>query len=414
MNVRLSREIYGNTPWAVEATTFSGLMSYLKDLRGGLQVTNEIKNNHIEFFDLKASTQIVVDNWDLKNADQDSELVYVVQLNGVITKAGGMSSYGMDYLSAQIKRFDADARVKGGIIVIDSGGGSTLGMELMQYTLSQLKKPTVSLIERAGMACSAAYGIAAYTKYIFSESETNVVGSIGTMVEMYGHAHNSVDGDNGKTIRLYATESFNKNKIFEDALNKNDYTLLVNDWLNPVNTRFTTGVKTQRPQVLDSQLHGDIYDANKVVGTLIDAIGSFDDAVNKVLELSGTPKTKLNSNSNKKAMTAQELKSQHPETYKEIYGAGVKSGITAEKDRVGSWMAHAETDLASVKKGISEGGALSATAREEFFVKASNKGKIEELKSDSASDIVVDEAKGGDKSESQTEADAFYANLLND
>lgn len=77
-------------------------------------------------------------------------------------------------------------------------------------------------------------------------------------------------------------------------------------------------------------------------------------------------------------MTIQELKAAHPEAY----AAAVKEGVTAERDRVGSFLAFIDVDPAEVAKGIKSGEALTATAtaefsRKEFNIKAGIKAAVE-------------------------------------
>lgn len=415
MNYSLAREIYGGEPWAVDAPTFSALRSMLSDLRAGVKFqAKEDRNNAIALVNVSNATKIINRTWQLSEDYQGDDLVYIINLNGVITKDGGESTYGMTYLAAQMQNFDADIRVKGGVIVVDSGGGSTSGMEVLTYAISQLKKPLVTLVERGGVAASAAYGISAATDYIISESEQSVVGSIGTMVSFAGIPNGDRDGDNFKNFAVYATKSTQKNRMWEEAINNDNVELIVRELLDPVNERFLSDVKNSRPQVLETQLDGSIYKAGEVLGTLVDKIGTFEDAVNKVMEISKvTSSSNNNKNSknkiNNKAMTAQELKSQHPETYQEIFGAGVQKGISAEKDRVGTWMAHANTDLEAVKKGIEDGGKMTATARENFLVKQASMKQLGDLKSESAKDLNPGEAKSEEKELS--EADAFYKEI---
>lgn len=416
MNYSLAREIYGGVPWMVDASTFTALKSMLNDFRSGVKFqSKEDKNNNISLVKISAATKIISRSWQLNEDYKGDDLVYVINLNGVITKDGGESTFGMKQLAAQMQAFDADTRVKGGVIVIDSGGGSTSGMEVMTYAISQLTKPLVALIERGGVAASAAYGIAAATPYVIAESKHSIVGSIGTMVSFAGIPNGERDGDNQKNFAIYATKSTQKNKMWEEAINNDNIELIRKELLDPVNEKFLSDIKARRPQVLEEQLDGSTYQAGKVVGSLVDKIGTFEDAVNKVLQLSKTS-TSPTSNKNSKlktnntAMTVTELKSQHPEIYQEIFGAGVKAGISAEKDRVGTWMAHAKTDLSAVIKGIEDGGKMTATARENFLVKQASMKQLESLVNESANDLNPGEA--GDDNTELSEADAFYKSIM--
>jgi ClpP class serine protease len=324
-------------------------------------------------------------------------------------KSGGASSYGMKDVSANLFKADADPDVIGHLFVFDSPGGSVLGMDYMTGTIDQLKKPKVGIVERAAVAASAAYGILAAMDYIIAESGDSEVGSIGTISGVVGHASGSTDADGAKHFIVYATKAVDKNKAEEMALNEDD-TSLLKAQADKANDKLHAFVKSKRANIREDQLTGKMYPASEVLGTLVDAIGSKQDAISKIIELSGK-KTNNNKN-NQSAMTATELLAQHPAVHAEIFGAGqaagLKAGIAAEKDRTGAWMAHLGTDPEAVKKGIDGGGEITATAREEFLVKASAKTKLDALKADSAGATPPPESASAEKTEDQK----FYEGVM--
>lgn len=108
-------------------------------------------------------------------------------------------------------------------------------------------------------------------------------------------------------------------------------------------------------------------------------------------------------------MTAQDLQAQHPALYAEVFGAGRTAGVTAERDRVGSWMAHAGTDLEIVKGGIKDGGDITATVREELLVKGHAKASLGNIQQDSARDVNTQEAATTATDTAPTEVEALFA-----
>lgn len=54
-------------------------------------------------------------------------------------------------------------------------------------------------------------------------------------------------------------------------------------------------------------------------------------------------------------MNVEQLKQNHPETYKSIFD----SGVTQERERVESWMEYAETNLEEVRAGIISGKSIN-------------------------------------------------------
>ena len=92
----------------------------------------------------------------------------------------------------------------------------------------------------------------------------------------------------------------------------------------------------------------------------------------------------LNSNNkNKKAMTIDQLKAEHPAVYAQVLELGQSNGIKAERDRAGSWLAFGDVDFPSVAKGIKDGETLSQTAMAELSRKSFSAQSIAEAESES-------------------------------
>lgn len=398
MNFGLSKEIYGGTPWMMDPVSFNYMSSMLKNFRNGVSLDiPDVKYNSFEVLDVANVDKIVTrpfgNEWtpgELENND-DFRAVVVLNLNGPITKNGGASSVGMQTVSEVMLKSSKDNRVVGFILKTDSGGGASSAVELMIDTINEVKKtkPVYSVITKGGMAASAAYGIISASTKIFSESNQNIVGSIGTMIEFEGVAANS-EIDGVKFIRLYATKSTEKNKAFEEALNNDNYKLLVSELLDPINENFISMVESNRPQLKGTTFdNGHTVFSKDAIGTFIDGIASFDEVVQMVLEDS-----KNNSSSNlslinsQKKMTKEELKQSHPEVYSSV----VSEGANAERERVASWMVYASTDIEAVTQGIKGGAEISSSQREEFMVKMNSNKMIADLKADSKGAVVVSEA----------------------
>ncbi len=75
---------------------------------------------------------------------------------------------------------------------------------------------------------------------------------------------------------------------------------------------------------------------------------------------------------NKNKMTADQLKSEHPD----VFNAIAKSAVVAERDRVGAWMAFNEIDAVAVAAGIEKGENLSQKDMAEFTRKGIAKGAV--------------------------------------
>ncbi len=395
MNYRLSKEIYGCTPWLMDGHSFQAMTSLLSDIRKGVKLEiPEVKLNtpFVSFIgsDTKIITRPYGNDWapgQLDNND-DFEAVGVIKIDGPITKSGGASSLGMTQVSGMMLKMSKDSRIKSFIVLTDSGGGSSSAVDIMVDTINEIKqsKQVIGLVEKGGMAASAAYGIISACNEVYCEDAMAIVGSVGTMIQFEGTAANK-EIDGVKYIRLYATKSTKKNEAFEEALNNDNYSLLINDLLDPINEKFITMVGNNRPQLRTLEYdNGQTFFAKDVIGTFIDGIKSFDEVFQSLTNDIINPNINLNS----KTMKKEELKSSNPELYQSI----VSEGITQERERVKSWMAWKSVDLEAVSNGIESGEKISDSQREQFFIKQGSLKKVEALQSDSAGEILSPESKG--------------------
>lgn len=386
INFELSREIYGGVPWCVDAVSFRSLSCLLSDLRNGVNVeVPEIKYNSLFVQDLKSNLKVISDEWQLDSKD-NFEAIGLINLNGVITKGGAVSSRGMLELSQSMKTIAKDERIKGFIINTDSGGGSSAAVKIMSDAILEVKQkvPVYALIGKGGVAASAAYGIISAANKIFSEYEMNEVGSVGTMIQFEGVKNGNIDGDGVKSIRLYATKSTEKNKDFEQAIEKDNYDLIINNLLDPINESFIEMVQSNRPQLKGTKFdNGHTVFAKDGIGTFIDGIASFDEVVSMII--SDSKKIKKSTNTNTNTMNKSELLQNHPQLFNEVLDAGVQQ----ERERIMSWMAHKDTDMESVVKGIESGNQISPSETQSFLVKMMQKNVVLNLQKGNPKDLVT-------------------------
>ena len=400
VNVALAREIYGMNPWCVDQATLPALMSMLQNLRNGVSLElPEQKYNSVSFLDLKSNeTRLVKSKWDLRNSDHFYG-VGIIALDGVITVSGGHSSYGVDYLSEQMQLMAKDDRVKSFIVLGNSGGGSSMAVEIMTETIEEIDKtkPVYGLVKKGGISASACYGIMVACRKVYAESEMSLVGSAGTMMQFEGREANKGDEDmlKYKHIRIYAPESTQKNKGFEEAIQNDNFDYLIDNMLKPFNQRFLSLISRLRPQLKNTDFrNGRTVFAKDAVGTYIDGIKSFSEVLemaaqetdpiwqNEEDQENGFNNENSNINQNEK-MTKAELKNAHPDVYNSI----VQEGVAQERDRVGAWMAHVGTDSTKVVEGISSGNGITQTEREAFFVKQNAKNGIQNAVTESTEEI---------------------------
>ena len=386
MNFQLAKEIYGLTPFCVDSFTLPAMLSVLSDVKNGIKfdTLKDIKNDSFDIV-FNSEDRLIRRTYELENQDEFNG-VGLVKINGPILMGGGASTLGMLDVSKNVLSMAKDNRVKGFIFDMDSGGGSTAAVEIMVDTIKEVKamgKPVYVLISKGGTLASAAYGIASAADGIYYQSDMSMVGSLGTMLQTEGRAANS-EKDGVKYIRLYATKSVLKNKPIEEALNNDNYTLLINELLDPMNERMIATLQANRPKLTSNQLNGNAIFAKDDTGIYLDGKSTMEDLFQKIL--TNTNITNLNFNS--KTMTRQELKQAHPELFSEVLGMGVNQ----ESERVQSWLAHSETDSKAVMEGIESGLEISSSQREKLLVKSSKIKTVEQLEKESNIDLQTGES----------------------
>lgn len=387
-NYGLAKEIYG-MPWCIDSNSFLSLSSILKNIQNGVGLDIPDKKYNSVSLLVKSETKLIQREWQLENSE-NFEGIGVIELNGPITKGGGASSSGMIELSDTMLKMSSDSRIKGFVIKVDSGGGASGAVEIMADAINEVKKtkPVYSVVTKGGMAGSAAYGIISASTAVYSEDKMNIVGSVGTMISFDGFKANTESPDGMKHITVYASKSTMKNKAFEEALNNDNYELLVNELLDPINENFISLVLSNRPQLKGTDFdNGHTVFSKDAVGTFIDGIASFDEVVGMVLNESTNNNLNTNFN-NKKKMTKEEFKSASPAAYNEF----VSEGVTAERERVASWMAYSKADPEMVANGINSGLSISPSQRESLLIKMSASAMLSSLNADSTAPITTTES----------------------
>lgn len=242
----------------------------------------------------------------------EQKSIYVTYLEGSMTRHDSCYSYGTRSIAQELLKADLDEEIVGHIIVADSGGGAADSVPELADAIKQLSKPIVGYVD--GMAASACIYALSYTDKIIAHQPTDQVGCIGTMITVSGWPKVRRDADGYVQIRIYADQSEEKNADYEQALEGNTQ-IIKEDVLNPLCQMFIDDMKANRPATPDEQLKGKTYFAKDVVGTLIDQIGSFDDAVNAIFEMAKQTEDKKSEMMNKHYPTLEAI----PELAEQVY-----------------------------------------------------------------------------------------------
>lgn len=273
--------------WMIHPGAASVGFQLLKGALSGLEFNQEPEPEDSIPYLISATSSNVIpisDPDQLSFARDNDKYVFVLPLRGTVLKHDAMCGpRGTRTLASRLIRMDKEKNVIGHIILTESGGGMAAAVPEMADAIQSITKPVVAWID--GMSASAAYYINSYCTHIMASRATDQVGCIGTLIQLQGYPKYAKLDDGSVVARIYADAASEKNEEYEAALEGN-FTLIKERMLNPHNEQFKSDVRANRAAVLDDQLKGRTYVASEVIGTLIDSIGNFDAAVQKVVELS--------------------------------------------------------------------------------------------------------------------------------
>jgi protease-4 len=175
------------------------------------------------------------------------------------------------------------------MLVIDSPGGTVDGTEVFANIVKNTKKPVLAFVD--GLMASAAAWIGTGADEIWASTDTDEIGSIGVLMS-FADIQPYYERMGVKFHMVTASTSEDKVKMFED-LRAGKYKEYQENVLDVLDEKFMKVVKENRPKVTKEHLSGKVFFAKDLVGTMIDQIGTFEDAVARLYSIS---KTSLTSN----------------------------------------------------------------------------------------------------------------------
>jgi protease-4 len=223
----------------------------------------------------------------------DGILVRVMSVEGPLMKADQYCGpYGMMTLASNLQRTAKDTEISAVLLRVDSPGGQVFGTQSVVDGIKACQaagKPVVALCDD-GLMCSAAYWIGSAADKIIATHETCTVGSIGVMAS-WADAQPYFEKLGVKFHEVYAEQSTQKNADFAAAA-AGDYKA-VQAQLTAIAGGFLGDVRNNRGSRLDNKKFdksgasaGKTFFAGEAgdIG-LIDAIGSFQDALGECVRL---------------------------------------------------------------------------------------------------------------------------------
>lgn len=288
------REIYRTKVWDFlpdELNAMRSMISYNSAMGIKVEDTPTLEGSFIttaskQFQDRLFIGDAEVVSWQ-NELDPDDRIINVLNIGGPITRDGGACSYGSrDHRDWLIHAADMEQTI-GHIIVINSGGGSAMAKYDYEQAIDYIHAKGQKLVAFIdGTAASAAYAVACMCDEVYVMNLGNQVGCIGSMCAFYIQRHGDVDPRTlERYVEVYAEGSPYKNRETRDAAEENYESLI--KMLDKSADDFKELVRKHRPNVTEEQLLGDTYQAHEVVGTLIDGQKTYEECIDRLLEISG-------------------------------------------------------------------------------------------------------------------------------
>jgi protease-4 len=207
--------------------------------------------------------------------------VFILPVEGPLTKNGGLCSMGTAHMAEYIKAADAAEDIDAIILKMDTPGGTVNGTEVFANAVANTRKHVTAYID--GMAASAGMWIASQADKIVASTEHDQVGSIGVMVS-FADMQPKWEKEGIKFHTIRSDYSADKNKDF-DNIRAGNYEEYIKEHINPLAEKFHQVIRDSRPNITDDLLTGKMYFAKNVTGSLIDEIKTMDTAIYEAAQI---------------------------------------------------------------------------------------------------------------------------------
>ncbi|CAL2105496.1 Peptidase_S49 domain-containing protein [Tenacibaculum sp. 190524A02b] len=285
----------------------NSLYPYLLNIlnKGDLpQVENSQKVSSFYYMNISADI-FDEETYDNTEEEQKEQVVAILPIKGPILKYSQFCGpQGTKALQSKLEKLKADDNVIAVLLDIDSGGGQVAGTaEFAQYIYNYPKR--IESYTDGGIA-SAAYHIAAPTKKITANPNSDYIGSIGTMfktVILDGYFEQM----GAKVEEHYATKSTKKNHAFR-KLKEGDPKPLKQEELDPINEDFHAKIKMYRPDMDESVYNGHhtVVMSDALEKGLIDAIADKKTVIAELFESAKQEKSENKNNNQNQIDMADE------------------------------------------------------------------------------------------------------------
>lgn len=285
-----------NTPFYIEQNYASAqlplLLNLIKESKGTSDSLKKDQETNITFINIKGTSS---------NSNNSGKQVAILSIKNPIVKHNQFCGpQGTKSMTKELESLKNNDAIAGVVLDIDSGGGQAYGTPEFHDYLIEFKKQKPLVAYTDGLMCSAAYYIGSASTHIIANKRAEAIGSIGAytqILDLTGY----YEKEGAKIHTIYATESTEKNKAYRDALEGN-YESYIKQELDPLVSTFVNDMQNARPNIDQKVFKGGTFNASKSLDFgLIDQLGTLQNAIDKVFELSNT---NTNTNTMSKNYTA--------------------------------------------------------------------------------------------------------------
>ncbi len=220
--------------------------------------------------------------------DANDDAIAVINIRGALMKYDYCGAPGTQSIMNALQQANNIPSISAIILQFDSPGGSVDGTQQLANAIKSSAKPVVAYIN--GMMCSAAMWLGSAASMRIASSNTDIIGSIGTMTS-WNDFKGYYEKMGIKTHEVYASNSTQKNLPFREANADNvkgepNYDPLIKTWLDPLNSEFISAIEKNLPGIDKTVLSGGHYLAIEAKKKgLIDRIGTFESAIESAIQL---------------------------------------------------------------------------------------------------------------------------------
>jgi len=318
-------------PWLIDRASAEPFLPMIFSLLAG-EKTPEAESYYRRVVDVKT-----------KDGYVDSMGVAVHTIDGPLYK------WRTAWKAENFQLAEEDEAVMAHVLEMDTPGGSVTGLEGFAKKVANAKKPVI--VHVANTLASGGFWLAAPAQHIMISGETNVIGSIGTMLRL-----ENMDGLLAKlgikVHEVYAKDSKDKNRLVKELLKGNDKPIQ-KEFLDPTNDVFVNWVTKHRGKKLDLEkenvLTGNIYLGKQAIAVgLADSMGTLDEAVALAAKTAQSRKTKESMSFLSNFFKTAQQKAQ--EEGKEVSQEELNQQAEAEVDRLAKENADLQTRLDELEK----------------------------------------------------------------